>query len=94
MDGWGVSSGGGPVWSADRTAAVSLRGRDSTAKKPYKTMGVTLSRVKGMKESRLWFLEDLRFVHPLGAFRAQELCESRGGRPGLPSLIILRFLWT
>ena len=26
--------------------------------------------------------------------RAQELCESRGGRPGLPSLINLRFLWT
>ena len=27
-------------------------------------------------------------------YRAQELCESRGGRPGLPSLINLRFLWT
>ena len=26
--------------------------------------------------------------------RAQEVCESRGGRPGLPSLISLRFLWT
>ena len=26
--------------------------------------------------------------------RAQELCESPGGRPGLPSLISLRFLWT
>ena len=26
--------------------------------------------------------------------RAQELCESRSGRPGLPSLISLRFLWT
>ena len=26
--------------------------------------------------------------------RAKELCESRGGRPGLPSLISLRFLWT
>ena len=26
--------------------------------------------------------------------RAQELCERRGGRPGLPSLINLRFLWT
>ena len=26
--------------------------------------------------------------------RAQELCESRGGRPGLPSLINLQFLWT
>ena len=25
---------------------------------------------------------------------AQELCESRGGRPGLLSLINLRFLWT
>ena len=27
-------------------------------------------------------------------FRARELCESRGGRPGLPSLINLRFLST
>ena len=27
-------------------------------------------------------------------YRAQELCESRGGRHGLPSLIYLRFLWT
>ena len=26
--------------------------------------------------------------------RAQELCESRGGRPGLPSLTNLQFLWT
>ena len=26
--------------------------------------------------------------------RAQELCESGGGRPGLPSLISLLFLWT
>ena len=26
--------------------------------------------------------------------RAQELCKSRGGRPGLPSLISLRFVWT
>ena len=27
-------------------------------------------------------------------YRAQELCESRGGGPGFPSLISLRFLWT
>ena len=33
-------------------------------------------------------------VAVLGFPRAQELCESRGGRPGLPSLISLRFLWT
>ena len=26
--------------------------------------------------------------------RAQEMCESRGGRPGLLSLINLWFLWT
>ena len=25
---------------------------------------------------------------------SHELCESRGGHPGLPSLINLRFLWT
>ena len=30
----------------------------------------------------------------LPSSRAQGLCESRGGRPGLPSLISLRFLWT
>ena len=30
----------------------------------------------------------------MGGVRAQELCESRGDRPGLPSLISLRFLWT
>ena len=28
----------------------------------------------------------------ISGLRAQELCESRGGRPGLPSLISLRFL--
>ena len=28
------------------------------------------------------------------SFRAQEVCESGGGRPGLPSLLNLRFLWT
>ena len=33
----------------------------------------------------------IRRLDPVGA---QELCESRGGRPGLPSLIYLRFLWT
>ena len=30
----------------------------------------------------------------LFAVRAQELCESPGGRLGLPSVISLRFLWT
>ena len=30
----------------------------------------------------------------LGFHRAQELCESRGGRPRLLSQINLRFLWT
>ena len=30
----------------------------------------------------------------LANIRVQELCESRGGRPGLPSLISLWFLWT
>ena len=35
-------------------------------------------------------------VHCLQVFggRVQELCQSRGGRPGLPSLINLRLLWT
>ena len=42
------------------------------------------------------FLLSFRFSYYLlsSLFRAQELCESRGGRPGLPSLINLRFLWT
>ena len=33
-------------------------------------------------------------VPHMPASRAQELCESGGGRPGLPSLINLRLLWT
>ena len=33
---------------------------------------------------RLWFRDNRRLW-----VRAQELCESRGGRPGLPSLIVL-----
>ena len=32
--------------------------------------------------------------HHRARFRVQELCESRGGRLGLPSLISLGFLWT
>ena len=28
------------------------------------------------------------------SYQVPELCESRGGRPGLPSLTNLRFLWT
>ena len=31
---------------------------------------------------------------PKSPYRAQELCKIGGGRPGLPSLISLRFLWT
>ena len=37
---------------------------------------------------------DKRAQDVRGVNRAQELCESRGGRPGLPSVINLRFLWT
>ena len=36
----------------------------------------------------------IKVIHNNISSRAQELCESRGGRPGLPSLISLRFLWT
>ena len=35
-----------------------------------------------------------KLSHAVQRVRAQELCKSRGGRPGLPSLISLRFLWT
>ena len=42
-----------------------------------------------------WAAEWLRrWFEKRRELRAQELCESRGGRPGLPSLISLRFLWT
>ena len=44
--------------------------------------------------NNLWYLFIFRSGDGVGFFRAQELCESRGGRPGLPSLISLRFLWT
>ena len=36
----------------------------------------------------------LKAAAGLSLCRAQELCENPGGRPGLPSLINLRFLWT
>ena len=39
----------------------------------------------------LTFKETVQFIRD---GRAEKLCESRGGRPGLPSLISLRFLWT
>ena len=50
----------------------------------------------GGNGSLRWTLEnDYRGCCAIQTFRkAQELCESRGGRPGLPSLISLRFLWT
>ena len=35
-----------------------------------------------------------RAREPSTCHRVQELCESRGGRPGLPSPVNLRFLWT
>ena len=38
--------------------------------------------------------EYLKKTRDYGVPRAQELCESQGGRPGLPSLISLLFLWT
>ena len=40
-------------------------------------------------EVRMW-LRDVKIQEPTCLkFRGQELCESRGGRPGLPSLILL-----
>ena len=52
--------------------------------------------------SRLRYLStgvrvNTRYINSTGATPssgAQDLCESRGGRPGFPSLISLRFLWT
>ena len=40
------------------------------------------------------FTKSVTVVIREDSFRAQELCESWGGRPWLPSLISLRFLWT
>ena len=45
-----------------------------------------VSDIQGMSEQLL--------VRSVERHRAQELCECRGGRPGLPSLINLRLLWT
>ena len=41
------------------------------------------------KAERIWV-----FPNAIVNEGAEELCESRGGRPGLPSLINLWFLWT
>ena len=38
--------------------------------------------------------ETVSTIRDWGVLRVQELCESRGGRPGLPVLISLMFLWT
>ena len=53
--------------------------------------------VCGLAEMGNWhparlLLEEPFGERPLG--RGQKLCESGGGRPGLPSLISPRFLWT
>ena len=48
--------------------------------------------------SAIWRHENLSIhfsrASTVNTRRVQELCESRGGRPGLPSLISLQFLWT
>ena len=44
-----------------------------------------LTRSKTCFERRLWFeVSFYLFLINIGKIRAQELCESRGGRPGLP----------
>ena len=58
--------------------------------RPFDHESVALSLSLPSLWKDLYKLEGL----DLGFVRAQELCESRGGRPGLPSLISLRFLWT
>ena len=42
----------------------------------------------------LYETEGIGYIYIYTLHITQELCESRGGRPGLPSLISLRFLWT
>ena len=63
----------------------------SLGMEPYSALAIVLSL--GMEP-----YSALAVVLSLGIHgdvpRVQELCESRGGRPGLPSLINLQFLWT
>ena len=50
-----------------------------------------------MKNTKFLYTFTPNYLHASMArttIRAQELCESRGGHPGLPSLISLQFLWT
>ena len=42
----------------------------------------------------IWSVKTCALGPRPAASRAEEVCESRGGRPGLSSLISLRFLWT
>ena len=60
------------------------------------TIYIALSLRHIKSERTLYVARSLRHIHipvtPI-PFRSQELCESRGGRPGLPSLMNLRFLW-
>ena len=63
-----------------RPRSVSVSGDDTLRS----TSALTLPQARG----------DVVELPSLCRHRAQELCEGRGGRPGLPSLISLRFLWT
>ena len=56
-------------------------GRATKMKHPY-TILCTFSTFSAQLESSLQF--SLKWSETVSIFRAQELCESRGGRPGLP----------
>ena len=60
---------------------ISLIVRDKVTRQFFRDREQLLKR----KDSRIRFAT---------VDRAHELCENGGGRPGLPSLISLRFLWT
>ena len=76
-----LQTGRGGYWthSEHRFPAPSSKGRKEGCRKPVLGVWVVNRQHQAGVQQRV---------------KAQELCESRGGRPGPPSLINLRFLWT
>ena len=80
--------------------AMTAHYRDCTSKSDSapnagKYMRSLLVRCELRANIRVFSLTHIKIlaVNNVGA-RTQELCESRGGRRGLPSVINLWFLWT
>ena len=73
--------------------------RTSVQRKPF-SVKIYIRRISGtvplehVSKDKIEDPVNKKRSHAVQRDRAQELCKSRGGRPGLPSLISLRFLWT